>query len=98
MFQSDPKRQQKLLVDMVDAAVAMLDTREKLEGALAALGKRHVKYGTENVHYPIVGTNLLGTLEKILGSDVMDKDAKLAWATAYDHWSRVMIEAAQVEQ
>ena len=45
------KAQGKRLMDMLGAAVGMLDDTEKLLPILKELGGRHVKYGVEQTHY-----------------------------------------------
>jgi len=98
MFRSDPALQRIRLVDMVDAGVKLLNSRRDLEQALRDLGERHVKYGTQEEQYPIVGENLLHALESILGSKHFSEDMRKAWLDVYAYWSSVMLEGAREAQ
>lgn len=95
MFRSDPAVQRQRLVDMVDAGVNLLNSRSDLEKALRDLGKRHVKYGTQEEQYPIVGANLLHILETILGEEYFTDSERSAWQDVYDYWASVMLDGAR---
>jgi hemoglobin-like flavoprotein len=95
MFRSDPALQRRRLVDMVDAGVSLLNKRGDLESALRDLGKRHVRYGTQEEQYPIVGDNLLQVLESILGADHFTEKERKAWQDVYEYWASVMLDGAR---
>lgn len=61
------EKQSKLLFSMLDQAIAWLDNPDELVPALLACGQRHVHYGVETFHYPIVGNCLIRTLRAGLG-------------------------------
>ena len=70
--------------------------RAKLETILPAvkdLGRRHVGYGVEPAHYETVGTALIATLEKGLGSG-FTPEVRAAWIEAYTALAAVMQDAA----
>ncbi|KAF6000668.1 hypothetical protein F1559_000902 [Cyanidiococcus yangmingshanensis] len=95
MFRSDPAVQRQRLVDMVDAGVNLLNSRSDLEKALRDLGKRHVKYGTQEEQYPIVGANLLQVLETMLGEEHFTDSERGAWQDVYEYWASVMLDGAR---
>jgi hemoglobin-like flavoprotein len=65
--------------------------------AASALAKRHVDYGAEPAHYPVVGEALLWTLEQGLGSS-WTPDVAAAWTAAYAMLSESMISAASSDR
>ncbi|TXG35355.1 globin family protein [Seonamhaeicola maritimus] len=87
------KEQGNKLMSMLAAAVAGLSNLEALVPILQNLGKRHVDYKVEPIHYETVGTALLGTLEAGLGDD-FTPEIKEAWGSVYGTMADVMIEAA----
>jgi hemoglobin-like flavoprotein len=70
-----------------------LDHLDRLVPVVQDLGRRHVGYGVTDAHYDTVGSALLWTLEKGLGS-AFTPDMKDAWATVYGLLATVMKEAA----
>ena len=94
MFTSDPKQQQKKLLNSLVLVVQNLRKPEKLVPALEQLGVRHLDYGTQSAHYPAVGGTLLKTLEEFAG-DLWGSELEEAWATAYGIISQVMIQSAE---
>lgn len=81
------------LMTMLGAAVAGLSNIETLIPVLEGLGKRHVDYKVEPLHYDTVGAALLGTLEAGLGDD-FTVEVKNAWANVYATMADVMIKAS----
>ena len=65
--------------------------------ARSALAKKHVGYGVEASHYPIVGAALLWTLEKGLGES-WTPDVAAAWTDAYGTLSGFMVSEAYGQQ
>jgi nitric oxide dioxygenase len=66
---------------------------EAIAPVVRDLAKRHVAYGVQPEHYPLVGAALLWTLEQGLG-DEFTPTLRAAWATAYSALSEMMIAAA----
>ena len=60
---------------------------------LRALGARHVAYGAEAAHYPIVGEVAIGSMAEVAG-DEWRPEYGTAWATAFDLVAGVMLEGA----
>ena len=93
MFPADMAAQHRKLAQMLTAAVKGLDHLDRLGPVVQDLGRRHVGYGVTDAHYDTVGSALLWTLEKGLGS-AFTPDMKDAWATVYGLLATVMKEAA----
>lgn len=95
MFRGDMSEQGKKLMDMLKMVVANLRNLDRLIPGVRALGERHSVYGVRDEHYETVGTALLDTLERGLGSFFTD-DVRDAWAAAYTVLANTMKEAAAV--
>ena len=93
MFPSDMTQQRKKLMMMLAAVVNGLGNLESILPAASALAKRHVDYGAQPEHYPVVGGALLWTLEKGL-DDAWTSDVADAWTAAYGTLSGYMISEA----
>ena len=93
MFPSDMTQQRKKLMMMLAAVVNGLGNLESILPAASALAKRHVSYGAEPAHYPVVGDALLWTIEQGLGSAWTPQIAA-AWTSAYTTLSGYMIGEA----
>jgi nitric oxide dioxygenase len=85
--------QRKKLMATLAIVVGGLTNLEAILPAASALAKRHVEYGAEPAHYPVVGEALLWTLEKGLGSSWTPEVAS-AWTAAYTTLSGFMIGEA----
>ena len=90
---TDLRAQGEKLMQMIGAAVKLLNTPDALMPVLAKLGARHAGYGVKAAHYGMVGAALMKTLEQGLG-DAFDAPTREAWATMYEVVSRTMIDAA----
>jgi hemoglobin-like flavoprotein len=99
MFRNaDMAAQGEKLMQMIGAAVRLLDSPGALMPVLAKLGARHAGYQVKAAHYGMVGAALMKTLEQGLGA-AFDAPTREAWAAMYGVVSRTMIDAAaQVEQ
>lgn len=93
LFKGDMEAQGHKLVQMISAAVGMLDSLDKLVPILQQLGARHAGYGVEASHYETVGKALLTTLSQGLGDDFTDQ-VKEAWVSVFGVMATVMIDAA----
>lgn len=93
MFKGNMQEQGRKLTAMINTAVNGLDKLEAIVPAVQDLGRRHVAYGVEDKHYDTVGTALIWTLEKGLGS-VFTQDCKEAWVTVYGVLAGTMKSAA----
>ena len=93
MFPDDMTEQRKKLMASLTIGVNGLNNLDTILPAASALAKRHVAYGAEPAHYPVVGEALLWTLEKGLG-DAWTPEVAAAWTAAYTTLSGYMISEA----
>ena len=85
--------QGRRLMQMIGAAVGLLDQPDRLLPVLSGLGARHAGYGVQPQHYDTVGAALLRTLAEALGDD-FDEDTCDAWCEMYGIVSRSMLAGA----
>jgi nitric oxide dioxygenase len=85
--------QRKKLMATLAIVVNGLNNLDTMLPAASALAKRHVSYGAEPAHYPVVGQALLWTLEQGLGSS-WTPEVAAAWTGAYTTLSGFMISEA----
>ena len=97
MFTGDMAEQRRKLMAMLSTVVAGLSRLETILPAASALATRHVTYGAQPAHYPVVGSALLWTLEKGLG-EAWTPDVADAWTEAYGTLSGYMISQAYGQQ
>lgn len=93
MFPADMSEQKKKLMATLAVVVGGLTDLPSILPAASALAKRHIAYGAKPEHYPVVGSALLWTLEKGLGS-AWTPDVAAAWTAAYGTLSGFMISEA----
>ena len=93
LFIGDLRSQGRRLMEMIGAAVRLLDHPQALQPVLAHLGARHAGYGVQPADYRSVGVALIATLEEGLGAD-FDTPTREAWAAMYALVSRTMMAAA----
>ena len=93
MFPDDMTEQRKKLMATLAIVVQGLNNLDAILPAASALAKRHVSYGAEPAHYPVVGQALLWTLEQGLGPS-WTPEVAAAWTGAYATLSGFMISEA----
>ena len=93
MFPEDMTEQRKKLTATLAIVVNGLNNLDTILQAASALAKRHVSYGAEAAHYPVVGQALLWTLEQGLGPS-WTPEVAAAWTGAYTTLSEFMISEA----
>jgi len=93
MFPDDMTEQRKKLMATLAIVVNGLNNLDTILPAASALAKRHVSYGAEAAHYPVVGQALLWTLEQGLGPS-WTPEVATAWTGAYTTLSGFMISEA----
>jgi nitric oxide dioxygenase len=93
MFPDDMTEQRKKLMATLAIVVNGLNNLDTILPAASALAKRHVSYGAEAAHYPVVGQALLWTLEQGLGPS-WTPEVAAAWTGAYTTLSEFMISEA----
>jgi hemoglobin-like flavoprotein len=94
LFKGDIKGQGAKLMQMIGAAVGLLDKPHVLMPVLRQLGTRHAGYGVRQQHYTTVQFALLKTLEQGLGN-AFGPATREAWVTMMSLVSGLMIEAAE---
>ena len=90
---TDMSQQQHKLTASLVLVVDNLRNPEKLANALQSLGARHVAYGTQAAHYPLVGEVLLDTFADCFGPD-WTPELKQAWTDAYAAITQLMLAGA----
>jgi hemoglobin-like flavoprotein len=93
LFRGDMAEQRRKLVATLAVVVGGLSDLPSVLPAASALAKRHVDYGAQPEHYPVVGEALLWTLARGLGPQ-WTPDVAAAWTAAYTTLSGYMIEQA----
>jgi hemoglobin-like flavoprotein len=93
MFPPVLEDQGRKLMQMLGAAIGMLERPQQLIAVLESLGKRHAGYGVRDEHYDTVGEALLWTLERGLGP-VFTPEVQAAWAALYGVVATTMKNAA----
>ena len=97
LFQGvDLEKQQKALINSLVFVVDNLENGEKLKSYLNKLGYRHLKYGTQEIHFEWVGASLLKTFEFFF-SEEWTSDLEQEWAKAYGIITDFMKEGMQQE-
>ena len=74
--------QKKHLIAALAVIIQNLKKPEQLTKILGDLGLRHIDYGVQREHYPIVGQTLLASLAEIAGEAWSD-ELQTAWSDAY---------------
>lgn len=92
LFKPDISPQATKLVTILGYVVSKLNHMEELLPAVQQLGARHNNYGTEPMHYEVVGQCLIATLKEGLGA-AWTAEVQDAWITAYNTLKNVMIVA-----
>jgi hemoglobin-like flavoprotein len=93
LFPDDMTEQRRKLMATLAVVVNGLTDLDAILPAASALAKRHVAYGAEPAHYPVVGEALLWTLARGLGPG-WTPEVATAWTGAYAMLSEFMIGEA----
>jgi hemoglobin-like flavoprotein len=89
----DMERQRQALLNMLLVLRESLHDLEDVVPDLQELGGRHVGYGAQPEHYPVVGSVLLATMAEI-GGDAWKPEYTAAWQEAYGVVQEVMLSGA----
>ena len=90
---TDMAEQGKMLMQMINVAVASLERLDTIRSAVKDLGRRHEGYGVKEEHYESVGAALLWTLGQGLGEQ-FTPEVEEAWAETYGTLTGIMKEGA----
>src|SRR5215510_15196589 len=78
----DMDRQRQALLDMLLVLRESLRDLDDIVPDLEDLGARHVDYGAQSAHYPVVGEVLIGSMADIAG-EAWKPEYTAAWQEAY---------------
>jgi hypothetical protein len=85
----------RAMVSMLDMAVHMIGPDLDIATAeILELGERHVDYGVQADHYPVVGEALILTLRQLLGPEIFTLKVQKSWAAFFGFISLTMIKGA----
>jgi hemoglobin-like flavoprotein len=91
--ETDLQRQKAMLLSALVLLRKSLGNLEAIVPTLRQLGARHVAYGAQPEHYPVVGEVLIGAMATVVGSD-WSPEYESAWGQAFGVVAAVMIEGA----
>jgi hemoglobin-like flavoprotein len=94
LFPKDLKRQKVMLLGALVLLRKSLRDLDAIVPKLRELGARHVAYGAQPEHYPVVGSVLIASMAAIAG-DAWTDEYEAAWAEAYGVVAATMIEGAE---
>src|SRR5688572_29161085 len=90
---TDMARQRAMLLAALVLLRKSLRNLDSAVPTLRRLGARHVAYGAEPAHYPVVGAVLIGAMAEIAG-DAWEQRYADAWGEAFGVVAAVMLEGA----
>ena len=93
LFPDDMFEQSEKLWNSIVMVVESVDDLQEIENALKALGARHVAYGAQPSHYPVVTSVLIETIS-ILMQDEWTEAHQTAWQAALEAICATMLEGA----
>ncbi len=93
LFPDDMTQQKRHLLSAVSLVVKHADRLDELAGALMDMGERHVRYGAQEAHYPVVRDVMLRTLAEVAG-DAWTSEFEGAWRRALDSVAQMMLRGA----
>lgn len=82
--------QQRALAAAICAYAANIDNLEVLRGAVEIIAQKHASLRILPEHYPVVGANLLGSIQEVLGEGATD-EVLAAWEEAYGVLADILI-------
>jgi hemoglobin-like flavoprotein len=94
LFPADMKRQKVMLLGALVLLRKSLRDLDAIVPKLRELGARHVAYGAEPEHYPVVGTALIASMAAVAG-DAWTAEYEAAWADAFEVVAATMLEGAE---
>jgi len=94
LFPDNLSRQKVMLLGALVLLRKSLRDLESIAPKLRDLGARHVAYGAQPEHYPVVGTVLIASMAAIAG-DAWTAEYEAAWAEAYEIVAATMLEGAE---
>jgi hemoglobin-like flavoprotein len=92
---TDMKRQKTMLLGTLVLLRKSLRDLDPIVPKLRELGARHVAYGAQPEHYPVVGQALIGAMAEVAGSAWLPEYER-AWRAAFEIVTGAMIEGAEL--
>ena len=86
--------QQRALAGAILAYAQHIEDPSALASAIEVIAQKHTSLTIQPEHYPIVGENLLASIQEVLGDAATD-DILDAWAAAYGELAQVFIDREQ---
>jgi hemoglobin-like flavoprotein len=93
LFPADMRRQKTMLLGALVLLRKSLRDLDAIVPKLRELGARHVAYGAQPKHYPVVGTALIASMAAIAG-DAWTSEFEVAWSEAFEIVAATMLEGA----
>jgi hemoglobin-like flavoprotein len=90
---SDLGRQKAMLLGTLVLLRKSLRNLDAIVPKLRDLGARHVAYGAQPEHYPVVGATLIAAMASVAG-EVWTPTYERAWTDAFEVVATVMLEGA----
>jgi hemoglobin-like flavoprotein len=94
LFPNDMRRQKTMLLGALVLLRKSLRDLGAIVPKLRELGARHVAYGAQPEHYPVVGTVLIASMAAIAG-DAWKPAYEVAWSEAFEIVAATMLEGAE---
>jgi hemoglobin-like flavoprotein len=94
LFPNDMRRQKTMLLGALVLLRKSLRDLDAIVPKLRQLGARHVAYGAQPAHYPVVGSALIAAMAAVAGAD-WKGEHEAAWAEAFDVVATTMLEGAE---
>ena len=91
---TDLKRQKAMLLAALILLRKSLRDLDSVTPALRSLGARHVRYGAQPQHYPLMGEVLIVSMAQVAG-EAWTPEYQLAWTEAFAVVAGVMLEGAE---
>ena len=91
---TDLKRQKTMLLGTLVLLRKSLRDLDAIVPKLRELGARHVAYGAQPEHYPVVGEVLIGAMATVAGP-AWKPEYEAAWGSALEVVAGAMIEGAE---
>jgi hemoglobin-like flavoprotein len=90
---TDLRRQKAMLLAALMLLRKSLRDLDAIVPTLRGLGARHIGYGAEPEHYPVVGEVLIASMRDVAG-DAWRPEYEQAWTAAYAVVAGAMLEGA----
>jgi hemoglobin-like flavoprotein len=91
---TDMSKQKSMLLSALVLLRRSLRDVDRLVPVLHAMGARHVAYGAQAEHYPVVGQVLIGAMAEV-AADAWTPEYAAAWETAFEVVANAMLDGAR---